>query len=120
MRILVVEDNPYRIKSIRQALIGKVVDIATTASRGIELFKSKEYDAVLLDHDLGGIENAPSDDSSGYAVAQAVAESGKEPFVIIHSCNPAGASRMQDELPWAVKVPYIRLLNDPNFLSLTV
>ena len=119
MRVLIVEDNLDRIRKLRRFFIGHEVDITEEAQKAIELLKSNTYNLVLLDHDLGGVEMAPSDEFSGFAVAEYISKNNLNPEVIIHSCNPVGASRMQQVLPSAIKIPYVSLFSDTRFLAVS-
>ena len=111
MKILVVEDNPYRIKKFKSELIGCAVDYTDNAYDGIILVREKEYDLIFLDHDLGGRELVSSKDSNtGFQVAKAIKDTPNESaLIIIHSANPVGAKNMQQELPQAVTVSFLFL-----------
>ncbi len=111
MYILVVEDNPTRIKKFKRELIGSVVDYTDNAHEGIILVKERKYDLIFLDHDLGGREHVSSNDlNTGFQVAKAIKGTPNEStLIVIHSANPVGAENIQKELPQALKVPFIFL-----------
>ncbi|HKX33194.1 MAG TPA: cyclic-phosphate processing receiver domain-containing protein [Blastocatellia bacterium] len=100
MRILILEDDAERNRKLRHALIGHDATFTTTAAEAIEaLSKFERFDVASLDHDLGGGQMLPSDEQSGYAVAEFIVSmgAGKWPtLIIVHSFNPAGAKRMCD------------------------
>lgn len=113
VRILVLEDNPNRIRKFKSALIGFVVDYAAEADEAIQLLSEKKYDLIFLDHDLGGEEWVSSTNpNTGYQVAKVVAEKTgpSSTFVIIHSMNHIGADNINGVLPHAMKIPF-RSLN---------
>lgn len=64
MRILVVEDEQLIARAVRQALEaeGYVVDVATSGDDGLWQAKENEYDAIILDIMLPGL--------NGYAVCR--------------------------------------------------
>jgi hypothetical protein len=77
------------------------------------LDKIKEYDIILLDHDLGQQVFVNSDDyNTGYQVAKYIISQGiKYNQVIVHSMNYAGAQRMVAILPNSKYIPIIVLLS---------
>jgi len=112
MRILVLEDDPSRVKKIKQELVGFVVDFSDNVSDAINLIETYQYDLMFLDHDLGGKQMVnSSQEGTGYQFAKAIAISrlNKGTTVIIHSCNPAGAANMQAILLESVCIPFINL-----------
>jgi len=108
MRILVVEDNPERVKKFRRELVGSIVDYAVDADSAMACLASHGYDLIFLDHDLGLREMVDSDDANtGYQVALAIARDAKNTSVIVvHSCNPAGAANISRALPRAMLAPF--------------
>ncbi len=108
MRVLVIEDNPFRIKKFKRELIGFIVDYADNAHEGIILAKERKYDLIFLDHDLGNREYVDSNDpNTGFQVAKAIKGTLNESaFIVIHSANPVGAKNIQQELPQAVRAPF--------------
>lgn len=100
MKILIVEDSEERNVQFRKWLSQHDFDIATDADEGIKLLKSKQYDVIFLDHDLGNRSGVPSDDpNTGYAVAKEIPSSpNSNAQVIIHSMNPQGAANIMGVL----------------------
>lgn len=97
MKVLFLDDMPHRHESFDEHFGDGSNDIThvETVEESINKLESCVYDAIFLDHDLGGTYYAPSDDKSGYAVAEWIANNVKhKPIIIIHSMNPAGSIRM--------------------------
>ncbi len=108
-RILFLDDIQERHDKFRGMSIGYVVDYVWTATEAIEKLANKEleYDAVCLDHDLGGEYYVDSEDprGTGYTVAKWVEENCESAEInrrikqfLIHSHNDAGARRMHQAL----------------------
>jgi len=108
MRILILEDDPNRHVRFRRNLIGAEITIVDQAQDAIELLKTKEWDLLCLDHDLGGkIHVDSSEPNTGYAVAKWLEENPKfQPKeIILHSLNPVGRENMKKCLPNAKEIP---------------
>jgi CheY-like chemotaxis protein len=112
MKILIVEDDKTRIKWFKEELIGFKVDIVETAKLGIALCKSRKYDLIFLDHDLGGEIYVPSEnENTGYQVAKEIAKSiNEETPIVVHSHNPAGAKNIHGVLNQTQLIPYSTLV----------
>lgn len=98
MRILILEDDENRIRQIRQALIGNDVTFARAAAEAINALNGLiPFLIVSLDHDLGGGQMLPSDEKSGYHVAQYIASMPaalRPSIALVHSFNTVGADRI--------------------------
>jgi len=112
MKILIVEDDKNRIKWFKENLVGHSADIVETAKLGIALCQTKKYDAVFLDHDLGGEIFVDSNHhNTGYQVAKLMAESmNKDTPTIVHSHNPSGAKNIKGVIKHAFLVPFCDLM----------
>jgi CheY-like chemotaxis protein len=113
MKILFLEDDENRIAKARQRLIGHNVVFAKTAKEAIDALGKHQFTIASLDHDLGGEQMVASNELSGYAVAEFIAEMDPEsrPLVcIVHSYNPTGADRMMACLRGCTQVVAIREL----------
>jgi CheY-like chemotaxis protein len=96
--ILVVEDSLER-----QMWFAKVFnDIPTlylivTAVEAIELVKSKKWDIIFLDHDLGNRVDVDSDDpNTGFQVMRVIISSiNRDTPIIVHSLNPVGVANIK-------------------------
>lgn len=104
MKILFLDDMSQRhdlFEDYAKGVNATIVHVFSAKSAIKALEASGPFDVAFLDHDLGDTQFAPtqfapSDEKSGYAVAQWIAahpESIKD-HVIIHSYNPAGAKNM--------------------------
>jgi CheY-like chemotaxis protein len=99
MRILFLDDDPTRIQKFKQAMIGHEVIAVETADDAIARLRAESFDAVSLDHDLGGeVYVASEEHNTGYSVAKEMVTIENRPTTIIHSYNPVGAKRMADKL----------------------
>jgi DNA-binding NtrC family response regulator len=103
-RILIVEDDESRCDWFRQRLAHYELDVTCNVEEAIDWLAAREYELVLLDHDLREehyFSDAPDDARTGYAVAAwlaAHAESQPRASVVVHSLNYAGAARMVETL----------------------
>ena len=101
MRILFLDDNKERHKAFQQRAIGCIVDYAWDADEAMTLLGSgKEYDLIMLDHDLGGPEAEGfllDDGKDGRTVAGFIAEQHpkhEKATIVVHSLNDAGGMIM--------------------------
>jgi CheY-like chemotaxis protein len=94
MKILVLEDNPERIKYFRELL--KVHDLFITKDIQIALdfLRLNECEIIFLDHDLG--QDYLTSLNNGYELVKKIVELELQPYsqFYIHSMNPNGANRM--------------------------
>jgi CheY-like chemotaxis protein len=108
MNILFLDDDSIRVRQARIDFAKDELSIAETAEQAIKLLeKYSPFDTVSLDHDLGGNIYCPSDDMSGFAVAEYISKMDKEKMpkqVIVHSFNPDGAAKMIKVLEGVVPV----------------
>lgn len=105
MKILILEDDDNRRKSFMRNLIGHDVTIVDRSKAAIERLEAGEWDALYLDHDLGGEVMVESGENTGYEVAKWL-EMHKErqpKHMILHTFNPIGMENMQNALPNAIK-----------------
>lgn len=100
MKILFLDDDEYRHSHAQRELIGHDVQHARTAAEALAHLAKQDFEVAMLDHDLGGGQMLASNDASGYAVAEAIADRKvrRPDFVVVHSFNPAGAMRMVQSL----------------------
>lgn len=113
MRILVVEDDSYRIEWFQKATIGHIVDFAIDADSAIVKVHQNDYDLIFLDHDLGNRQMVSSDDpNTGYTVAKSLIQSrNSKAAVVIHSLNPVGALNIKRVVgDQAMIYPYFQLI----------
>lgn len=98
MNILIVEDNPERIKWFRDNFAGKLA-FAYDVDSAIRLLKENTFRAIFLDHDLlpeHYNQDTNCDKTTGLAVAKYIAENPVSPDaeIVIHSRNWNGVGRM--------------------------
>ncbi|OGA02950.1 MAG: DNA-binding response regulator [Betaproteobacteria bacterium RIFCSPLOWO2_02_FULL_62_17] len=77
MRILVIEDNPKAADYLRQGLSesGFTVDLASNGVDGLHLAQEGEYDLLVLDINLPGMD--------GWSVLQNIRSQGNTPVLIL-------------------------------------
>ena len=81
MRILIVEDEPKTAAYVRKGLMehGYVVDVASDGLDGLHLATTTEYDLILLDVMLPGID--------GWSVLQGVRRQRQTPVLFLSARN---------------------------------
>ena len=108
MKILFLDDDSIRIRQARIDFVKDELSVAETAGQAIRMLeKNSPYDLASLDHDLGGNIYCPSDEVSGFAVAEYISKMHKEKMpkqVVVHSFNPDGAANMMQVLQGIVPV----------------
>jgi CheY-like chemotaxis protein len=103
-RVLIVEDDEARCAWFRERLKGRRLDVTCDVPTALAWLAEREYEAVLLDHDLQDshyFSDATDDERTGYAVARWLADnptSQRDALIVIHSLNYTGARRMLDAL----------------------
>lgn len=105
MKILILDDCKTRLSTFRRKLIGAVVICTEHAADCIrELETNEQFDLILLDHDLEGKTYVPSGPGTGYEVALWLKNhpEKKPSKIILHTCNEYGAAKMLEELPEAI------------------
>jgi len=109
-RILILEDDHNRHTQFRHKFKGYDLTIVETAKECIDELKAKtHFDALFLDHDLGGQQMVESGDNTGYEVAKWLEENPEyQPNEIyLHSLNPYGRRNMKAALPKAFEAPLL-------------
>ena len=107
-KILILEDNAERSKAFRRKFIGNCVTIVAEACEVIALLGAENWDALFLDHDLGGEVMVESGPGTGYEVACWLEQNSdrKPEQIVIHSANPVGRLKMKAALPDALVCPF--------------
>lgn len=111
--VFILEDRDERMPLFKKWLdmktggeyrLSRAIDVATA----MDILLRDEYDILFLDHDLDQKAFVASDsENTGYQLAKWIAKKNiKFEQCIIHSLNPAGAKRMNDELPRAIAIPF--------------
>jgi CheY-like chemotaxis protein len=109
--LLILEDNPARQKQFKRKFIGHLVTIVDDSKEAIKLLDEApegHWDTIFLDHDLGGEQNVPSGEGTGYEVATWLERNPKkQPYqIILHSLNTAGCANMKRALPNSIVIPF--------------
>lgn len=103
-RILIVEDDEMRCAWFQDKFAGREVDVTCDVGQAVEWLAGREYEAIMLDHDLVEehyFSDEPDDKRTGYAVASWLAahpDNFRNTLIVIHSLNYSGAQRMLDTL----------------------
>ena len=108
MNVLILEDDPGRIRIFKRNLIGAAkVSCVETVEAAINELQTSNWDYLFLDHDLGGDVYVPSGPGTGYEVAEWLEQNPKrQPSnIIIHSLNSVGAQNIKRALPRATIAP---------------
>ena len=101
MEILILEDDGARVNNFIELFHNHNLDITENAYEAMELLDHKDYDLILLDHDLG------DGNGSGSLVAAYLAQlPGLTATIIIHSWNVPASNAMLGYLPSAYQAPY--------------
>lgn len=117
MRILILEDDPARMKVFRNSVEmcsgnGRSIEVSHTdkAFEAVDLMHNLDFDLVFLDHDLDGRVYVPTTDSNcGTRVARFLSEwpdvRARQGRVIVHSFNDAAAKGMVALIPNSEWIP---------------
>jgi CheY-like chemotaxis protein len=101
MSVLIVEDNPERIKKFRRGLIGASVTNLTTARAAIRWLEDHASRLIFLDYDLDDHGTPIKESGTGGEVAMWMSKHPRKfshSLVVIHSLNDHGAQKMFDVL----------------------
>jgi CheY-like chemotaxis protein len=107
MRILILEDDPTRVKAFSQSLGGYDIVVEKKAAAAISRLEHETWDILFLDHDLDGQVLVSSGPGTGYEVALWLSEhpDRKPKSVVLHSFNEQGRKKMKERLPEALELP---------------
>jgi CheY-like chemotaxis protein len=104
MRILILEDDGYRVNVFVDLFNQHELTITESAYSAIDYLTEQVFDVIFLDHDLG-INNG-----SGSLVSSFLRENpcndNNNAIIIIHSWNVPAATSMRKDLPGASLVPF--------------
>jgi CheY-like chemotaxis protein len=130
MKVLVLEDDPNRIRTFRFKFDPSFeVMYVTTAQGGIDLLGIHQFDAIFLDHDLGGEQFVDTENTNtGSEVVRWLRVHGtrNDPYLVIHSLNFPASKNMHADLlsagfNFVYRIPFTKLvdsyLDDPSFLK---
>lgn len=110
LKILIVENNPDRQKTLRDLFRDHAWILINTARRAVRLIEVFDFDLIALnyalDYDLDGEE-------AGDKVAEFLLHSrNANAKVWVHSMNVQGVERIQQYLPDSVAVPFSKIIRD--------
>lgn len=109
MNLLILDDDKIRHVFFKKNFSEHVITSVYTTEDAIQALQSETFDAVFLDHDLGGHMSVDSfgQETTGYTVAKWLSENpDRKPLnIIIHSFNNVGAKNMQNILPGSILAP---------------
>lgn len=100
-RILFLDDDLDRHARFRERMAEHDVVYVETPEEAIRELGGEDFDLVSLDHDLFGKVYQPSDEKSGYIVAQYIAEKMEKSIPLVtycHSWNEQGVKKMMEVL----------------------
>ena len=108
MRILILEDDPNRVDSFQKCYKDHEIVTSDQTKEIINLLQTEKWDALFLDHDLGGQVYVPSGDDTGYEVAKwlELNPQYKPKYIILHTLNPAGRNNMRACLRGSIDFPF--------------
>lgn len=106
MRILILEDDQIRVEKFKENFSGyDDLFITDSPTETISKLDSENWDWLFLDHDLGGNIFCPSDEKSGYAVAEWLEQNPKKKpkHIVLHSMNVVGRQKMKQAIPESIE-----------------
>lgn len=116
MKIFILEDDMERMVYFREWFEDFEIDHAEDAEPAIRMLGSTKYDAIFLDHDLGGKVYVDSGDpNTGFQVAKSIPKGpNADTPTIVHSMNPVGAKNMLSVLTTSQKghIPFSTAIKD--------
>ena len=112
MKILILEDNPVRVRKFKIWLIGHLVEHVSDANTCKERLATQTWDYLFLDHDLDGrvyIDSAEA--NTGYQVAKWLSNNKDRmpKCIIVHTLNLSGAICVQKVIP-CIYIPFPHLI----------
>jgi len=112
MKVLILEDSPHRVSSFREKLKKHDLYFFDDVKDACEAFDLLgPWDALFIDHDLGGNINVDSEDeNTGYQFAKYIKDKQLPDMIIIHSINSVGSQNIKNILPTAQIVPFPNLI----------
>jgi CheY-like chemotaxis protein len=112
---LILEDNPARYSYLIEQLfsitfpyMNKLIVVTTAKDAMDELERLKEFNVIMLDHDLDGqVYVKPENPNTGYQVAKFIREHKiKFDLCIVHTLNEYAVPKMLEVLKDSGKVIY--------------
>ena len=96
MNILILEDDQTRIVKFKKKYMQHTLTFVEHAKDAIEALQNNMYNAIFLDHDLGGTQMNFDPEDCGTQVAEYIAANKiqEKTTIIIHSFNQPASLRM--------------------------
>jgi CheY-like chemotaxis protein len=114
MRILILEDDGYRVKYFIEKFGQHDLVITENAEEAINHLERKVFDVIFLDNDLG------EGNGEGRFVSKFLKAHQTNPNnlaqVVVHSLNIPATEQMLADLPEAIRAPF----NSRTFLNITL
>ena len=104
MKLLVLEDDSYRVTAFIEKFCNYDLYITENADRAVEYLEADVFDYIFLDHDLGE-NNGCGADVAAY-LANNPDNENNDSNIIIHSWNLPAVAAMQSKLPQAIFIPF--------------
>jgi len=115
MRILILEDEDYRIDYFYKKFFGHQIDVTKIPAQACKFLDENTYDVICIDHDLQPhhydegviVEESKTGLLLGNYLGKNLHLSPKA-HVIIHSMNPTGSERIRQacEIRNPVRIPF--------------
>ncbi len=112
--ILILEDNPARVRSFRKNIIGIPITHMATAPQAINWLSTHTPNLIFLDYDLDQFGTNARISGYGIDVASWISKHPRQfehALVVVHSLNEGGAIEMVDRLQRAgvvaMRFPYV-------------
>jgi len=113
MKLLFLDDDKLRHKLFLRKFLEHEVVAVYTAADAITVLEQQAFDAVFLDHDLGGktMVDSHGGEPTGFTVAKWLTANPHRmpPRVFVHSYNPVGAQNIKAIIPSAILCPGVWL-----------
>jgi len=108
-KVLILEDSIERQEQFKKNFQNAELVFTTTVEETIEQLKSKKWNALFLDHDLGGkVFVAPGSEPTGTDVARFlhINHQFQPKHIVVHSLNESGRKSICS-LIRAQEVPFV-------------
>jgi hypothetical protein len=104
MRILILEDDTFRINYFIEKFCNHNLTITESADSAIEYLQEDVFDYIFLDNDLGDGVGCGADVAA--YLYNNLDNPNNDSIIIVHSWNIPAVAAMKNKLPQAVFVPF--------------
>jgi len=122
-KILILEDMGPRVDQFMTEWFKHELYIVNKPGAAVNILMTLKIDLVTLDHDLGMTGNhEPSDENSGFAVAEWLGAAANSPtwtlpeHMLAHTWSQVGAKNMINVCPRLLHIPF----GDDYFKKITI